>query len=119
MLILVITTEHEAPTDSQNKKCPQSKPDRTPRKQLEKNNICCYIPRLSLNCHWLILGHVALTKIKGIPIVKHDAMYPARDTLQHVIKAWWKVEWQKGGGGNTASFLFREWPQQHKHEASS
>ena len=22
-------------------------------------------------------------------------MYPARDTLQHVIKAWWKVAWQK------------------------
>ena len=40
--------------------------------------------------HWLILGHVALTKIKCIPIVIH-LMYPARDTLQHVIKAWWKV----------------------------
>ena len=57
----------------------------------------CYIPRLSLNrqlnrdCHWLILGHVALTKIKCIPIMIHEAMYPARDTLQHVIKAWWKV----------------------------
>ena len=24
-------------------------------------------------------------------------MYPARDTLQHVIKAWWKVVWQKVG----------------------
>ena len=24
-------------------------------------------------------------------------MYPARDTLQHVIKAWWKVVWQKSG----------------------
>ena len=24
-------------------------------------------------------------------------MYPARDTLQHVIKAWWKVAWQKAG----------------------
>ena len=41
--------------------------------------------------HWLILGHVALTKIKCIPIVIHQAMYPARDTLQHVIRAWWKV----------------------------
>ena len=36
MLILLITTEHEAPTDLQTKKCPQSKPDRTRRKQLEK-----------------------------------------------------------------------------------
>ena len=23
--------------------------------------------------------------------------YPARDTLQHVVKAWWKVAWQKAG----------------------
>ena len=29
-------------------------------------------------------------------------MYPARATLQLVIKAWWK------GGKNTASFLVRE-----------
>ena len=36
MLILLNTAEHEAPTDSQTKKCPQSKPDRTRRKQLEK-----------------------------------------------------------------------------------
>ena len=46
-------------------------------------------------------------------------MHPARDTLQHVIKAWWKVEWQEGGKTNTASFLFREWTRQQKHEASS
>ena len=43
------------------------------------------------DCHWLILSHLALTKIKCIPIVIHYAMYPARDTLQHMIKAWWKV----------------------------
>ena len=36
MLILLNTAEHEAPTDSQTKKSPQSKPDRTRRKQLEK-----------------------------------------------------------------------------------
>ena len=35
--------------------------------------------------------HVALTKIKCIPIVIHLAMYHDRDTLQHVIKTWWKV----------------------------
>ena len=45
-------------------------------------------------------------------------MHPAQDTLQHVIKAWRKVEWQEAGKTNTASFLFREWAQQHKHEAS-
>ena len=39
----------------------------------------------------LIPGHVALTKIKCIPIMIHHAMYPARDTLQHVIEAWCKV----------------------------
>ena len=39
-----------------------------------------------MDCHRLFLGHVALTKIKCIPIVIHEAMYPARATLQHVIK---------------------------------
>ena len=50
-----------------------------------------------MGCHWLIPGHVALTKIKCIPIVIHHAMYPARDTLQHVIKAWCKVASLKAG----------------------
>ena len=44
-------------------------------------------------------------------------MYPARATLQHVIKARWKVVWQKAG--KTLPVFFREWTQQHKHEASS
>ena len=26
-----------------------------------------------------------------------EQLYPARDTLQHVIKAWWKMAWQKAG----------------------
>ena len=47
--------------------------------------------QLNRECHWLILGHVALTKIKCILIVIHQAMYPAWATLQHMIKAWWKV----------------------------
>ena len=64
--------------------------------------------QLDRDCHWLILGHVALTKIKCIPIVIHEAMQPARDTLQHVIKAWWKVARQEAGKTNTVSFLFRE-----------
>ena len=46
MLILLITTEHEAPTDLQTKKCPQSKPDRTRRKQLEKTTYR-KIPKIS------------------------------------------------------------------------
>ena len=45
----------------------------------------------------MILSHVALTKIKCIPIVIHEAMFPARPTLQLVIKAWWKVARQKAG----------------------
>ena len=40
-------------------------------------------------------------------------MYPARATLEHVIKAWWKVAWQKAGK-TLPVFLFREWTQQHK-----
>ena len=46
MFILLITTEHEAPTDLQTKKCPQSKPDRTRRKQLEKTTYR-KIPKIS------------------------------------------------------------------------
>ena len=45
-------------------------------------------------------------------------MYPARDTLQHVIKACWKVAWKKAGK-TLPVFFFREWTQQQKHEASS
>ena len=43
-----------------------------------------------MDCHWLILGHTALTKIK-IMYPDRDTfeqLYPARDTLQHMIKAW-------------------------------
>ena len=51
---------------------------------------------------WLILGHVALTKIKCIPIGLHYC------TLS---KHWWKVAWQKARKTppGPASFLFREW----------
>ena len=62
----------------------------------------------------MILGHVAL-------------MYPDRDTLSNVphsgyITARDQSMVESGvteGGKNTVSFLFREWTQQHKHEASS
>ena len=51
---------------------------------------------------------MALTKIKFIPIVIHQAMYPARDTLQYVIKAWWKVAWQKAGKTLPVFFFVNE-----------
>ena len=35
-------------------------------------------------------------------------MYPARDTLQHVIKAWWKVAWQKAGKTLPVFFFVNE-----------
>ena len=54
------------------------------------NKAPCFT-QLNRDCHWLILGHVVLTKLKCIVIVIYLAMYPARATLQHVIKAWWKV----------------------------
>ena len=52
-------------------------------------------------------------------------MYPDRDTLRNVprsgyITALDQIMVESGvpeGGKNTASFLFREWTQQHKHEA--
>ena len=57
-------------------------------------------------------------------------MYPNRDTLRNVprspssgyITARDQSMVESGmteGGKNTASFLFCEWTQQHKHEASS
>ena len=54
-------------------------------------------------------------------------MYPDRDTLRNVPRSGYiKARDQsvvesgvKEGGKNTASFLFREWTQRHKHEASS
>ena len=44
--------------------------------------------------------------------------FPVQDTLQHVIKAFVESG-VTNGGKNIASFLFREWTQQHKHEATS
>ena len=66
-------------------------------------------PRLSLNldmdCHWLILGHVALTKIKCILIVisnvPRSGYVTARD--QSMVEGG-----VTEGGKNTASFLFHE-----------
>ena len=54
-------------------------------------------------------------------------MYPERDTLSNVpcsgyITARDQSMVESGvteGRNNTASFLFCEWTQQHKHEASS
>ena len=54
-------------------------------------------------------------------------MYPDRDTLSNVPRSGYITARDQSmvesgvteGGKNTASFLFREWTQQHKHEASS
>ena len=70
----------------------------------------------------MILGHVALTKIKCIP--------SDRDTLSNVSRSGYITARDQSmvesglteGGENTASFLFREFregTQQHKREASS
>ena len=40
-----------------------------------------------VTCPWL--------KSNVFQIMIHWVMYPTQDTLQHVIKAWWKVAWQK------------------------
>ena len=50
--------------------------------------------------HWLILGLMAFTDRDTF-----GQLYPARDTLQHVIKACWKVARQKAGK-HSASFFF-------------
>ena len=49
------------------------------------NKAPCFT-QLNRDCHWLILGHVALTKLKCIPIVIHfafTAMYPARAGIHY------------------------------------
>ena len=89
MLILLIKTEHEAPTDSQTKKCPQSKPDRTRRKQPEKTiYIVIFLDFHSTAIGWFLVTWLWLkSNVSRSWYVKH----PAQDTLQHVIKAWCKV----------------------------
>ena len=63
--------------------------------------------QLNKECHWLILDHMALTKIKCIPIVIHQAMYPARGYIT-VRDQGMAESGVTEGGKNTASFLFRE-----------
>ena len=54
-------------------------------------------------------------------------MYPDRDTLRNVPRSGYITAHDQSmvesvvteGGKNTASFLFRERTQQHKHKASS
>ena len=54
-------------------------------------------------------------------------MYPERDTLSNVPRSGYITARDQSivesgvteGGKNTASFLFREWTQKHKHEASN
>ena len=61
------------------------------------------------------------------PGLDENQMYPNRDTSRNVpcsgyITARDQSMVEGGvteGGKNTASFLFREWTQQHKHEASN
>ena len=52
-----------------------------------------------------------------------EQLYRARNTLQHVIKACWKVARQKAGKTLCQFFFFfffyGEWTQKHKNEASS
>ena len=54
-------------------------------------------------------------------------MYPDRDTFGNVARSGYITARDQSmvesgvteGGKNTASFLFCEWTQQHKHKASS
>ena len=66
----------------------------------------------------MVESHVAL---------KINQMYPDRDTLSNVTRSGYITAHDQSmvesvvteGGKNTASFLFRERTQQHKHKASS
>ena len=42
-------------------------------------------------------------------------MYPAGDTLQHVIKAWWKVASQKVGKTMPVFFFFDNFVKEHNN----
>ena len=71
---------------------------------------------------------------QGLPLadswscgVDENQMYPDHDTLSNVPSSGYITARDQGmvesgvteDGKNIASFLFREWTQQHKHEASS
>ena len=64
--------------------------------------------QLNGNCHWLILGHMALTKIKCIPVVIHSSnncttlgIHQSADDQSMVESGLTE------GGKNNASFHFR------------
>ena len=69
------------------------------------------------------------SNLECIPIMIHWAMYPTRNTLQHVIRAWWKVGWQKAGKTVPVFFFVNEHhnihnntnmkPQAKKHRFST
>ena len=90
------------------------------RKQYTINLYSLTFTQLNRDCHRLILGHTALTKIKCIPIylsriVPSSGFITARD--KRMVESG-----VTEGGKNATRFLFREWTvnsQQHKHEASS
>ena len=71
---------------------------------------------------------------QGLPLVDSwsrgldsNQMYPDRDTLSNVPRSGYITARDQNmvesgvteGGKNTASFLLREWTQQHKYEASN
>ena len=90
------------------------------RKQYTVNLYSWTFTQLNRDYHWLILGHMALTKIRCIPIylsriVPSSGFITARD--KSMVESG-----VREGGKNATRFLFREWTvnsQQHKHEASS
>ena len=59
------------------------------------------------------------------PVSRRIPEYPDRDTLSNVARSGYITARDQSmvesgviaGGKNTASFLFREWTQQRKHEA--
>ena len=81
----------------------------------------CYISRLSLNWTGTAIGWFLVTW----PWLKSNvswSWYIKQCTPLGIHYSTWSSMVESGvteGRKNTASFLFREWTQQHKHKASS
>ena len=83
--------------------------------------------QLNRDFHWLILGHMALTKIKCIQIVIHlsDTFEQFVPVSRYITARDQSMVVKSGmteGGKNTTGFHFWGWKQQgshHKHEATT
>ena len=92
---------------------------------LKGNNLSLFyyfldFTQLNRDCHWLILGHVALTKIK-INVSQSWYIKQCTPLTGYITYSKWSKhggKWHDRRREKHCQFSFREWTQQHKHKAS-